>query len=155
MEEDKLLPDLIPPEGLAVAEAYLETGTVADAAAKLGMGVDVVAAQMKTPEVRHYINTVFTESGFRNRERMFGLLDEIINRKIAEAEETGIVSEDDLLSVIEKVHKMKMAELNMEIKLIEAQNKAKSPTTQTNIQNNFSGSEGMNGLLNNLLGGKK
>ncbi|AXQ66769.1 terminase small subunit [Vibrio phage vB_VpS_PG07] len=153
-DEDKLLPEIMAPEGLLVAEAYLETGTVAAAAEKLGMGVEVVAAQMKTPEVRHYINSVFMETGFRNRDRLFGLLDEIINRKIAEAEESGIVSEDDLLSVLEKVHKMKMAELNMEIKLIEAQNKQKAPANQTNIQNNFSGSEGMNGLLGSLINGK-
>lgn len=152
MTEDKLLPDLIAPEGLAIAEAYLRAGTVTDAAAELGLGTDIVAAQLKKPEVRHYINTIFMETGFRNREKMFGLLDEVINRKIQEAEETGIVSEEDLLSVIEKVHKMKMAEMNMEIKLIEAQNKAKGPTTQTNIQNNFGGSEGMSNLMNRLTG---
>lgn len=155
MQEDKLLPDIIPPEGLMIAEAYIEHGSIAAAAQALGMGVEIVAAQMKMPEVRHYINTIFMESGFRNRGRMFGLLDTVINKKIEEAEETGIVSEDDLLTVIEKVHKMKMQELTMEIKMLEAQNKLKAPTNQTNIQNNFGGSEGMNGLLTQLMGNGK
>jgi len=152
MSDDRLLPDIIAPEGLQIAEAYLTHGSVKEASAALGVGTDIIAAQLKLPEVRHYINTVFMESGFRNRGRMFGLLDEIINKKIQEAEETGIVSEEDLLTVVEKVHKMKMAELNMEIKLLEAQSKAKTPTNQTNIQNNFSGSDGMAGLMNRLMG---
>lgn len=153
MSNDLLVPESLPPEGLLVADAYLKHGSVAEAARALDLSQDIVVMQMKTPEVRHYVNTMFMEAGFRNRGRMFDLLDEIINRKIKEAEETDIVSEQDLLSVIETVHKMKMQELNMEIKLIEAQNKIKAPTTQTNIQNNFSGSEGMNGLLDKLIGG--
>ena len=152
-EEDKLLPDIIAPEGLAIAEAYLQAGSVQAAADSMSMDVGIVAAQLKSPEVRHYINTVFMETGFRNRGKMFGVLDEIINRKLIEAEESGLVSEDDLLTVLEKAHKMKIAEMTMEIKLLEAQNKAKTPTTQTNIQNNFTGSDGMNNLMNRLTGG--
>lgn len=153
MTDNTLLPDIIAPEGLIVAEAYLEHGSVAAAADALGMGTDIVAAQLKTKEVRNYIDTMFMETGFRNRGRMFGLLDEIINRKIQEAEETDIVSEEDLLTVVEKVHKMKMAEMNMQIKMIEAEAKAKGPSVQNNIQNNFAGSDGMSNLMDKLIGG--
>ena len=152
--EDRLVPEDGAPESLAIAQAYLAAGTVDKTADELGLPIEVVAQQLNQPEVRAYIATVFSETGFRNKNKLFGLLDSIINEKIKEAEETGMVADGTLMDVLETAHKMKIAEMSMEIKMIEAQAKARGgPSTQVNIQSNNYGSEGMNKLLNNLMGG--
>lgn len=154
---DEIVPTTGSPEGLILAEAYLTHGTAAGVSTELGIPVEVVAKELQKPEIRGYINTVFLESGFRNRNKFFGLLDHMINEKLKEAEETGIITDEDLLYVLEKVHKMKMEEMKMEIKLMEVQAKIagnKTPVQQTNIQNNFGGSDGMNSLMEQLVGNK-
>jgi len=45
---------------------------------------------------------------------MFGALDEIINRKLEEMEETGTTTDADILELMVKYHNMKMAEMKME-----------------------------------------
>ena len=157
MDEDRILPTTGSPEGLELAEAYLVHGNAAGVSEELGIPVEVVAKELQKPEIRTYINQVFLEGGFRNRTKFFGLLDQMVNQKLQEAEETGIVSDEDLLTVLEKVHKMKMAEMQMEIKLMEAQAKVSAsnkPVLQANIQNNnFGGSEGMQSLMSQLING--
>lgn len=154
-DEDKLVPEEGGPESLLIANAYLEHGSVKETSDALGIPVEIIAQELKKREVQSYMTTIFMESGFRSRDKFFGLLDQIVNEKLKEAEETGIVSDEDLLTVLEKVHKMKMAELQMQIKMIELENKANGtkPAVQTNIQNNFGGSDGMNTLMNQLMKG--
>lgn len=155
MDEDRILPTTGSPEGLELAESYLVHGNASGVSEELGIPMEIVAKELQKPEIRTYINQVFLESGFRNRTKFFGLLDQMINQKIMEAEETGMVTDEDLLTVLEKVHKMKMAEMQMEIKMMEVQaklNGANKPVQQTNIQNNFGGSEGMSSLMGQLLG---
>jgi hypothetical protein len=152
--EDRLVPEAGGPESLALAQTYLQAGSIEATASETGLPVEVVAQELQKPEIRSYIATVFSETGFRNRDKIFGLLDQIINEKIKEAEETGMAADGTLLDVLERAHKMKVAEMQLEIKMIEAKAKAGGgPSTQVNIQNNMSGSEGMNNLLNRLMGG--
>lgn len=153
---DKLLPDVISPEGLEIAEVYLSVGGDTKQASKqLGMPVDEVNAQLKKPEVKSYINQIFHEHGFRNKFRLFGVMDQLLNMKIEEIEETGVGSSMDIMDIIKSYHKMKMDELRLE-------NEAKkiasnTPTTQTNVQNNFnlpgSDDENYNNILTKLMGG--
>lgn len=152
---DRLVPEDLGLEGLEVAQTYLVAGSIEATSKELGLPVEIVAQELQTPQTRAYLASVFTEAGFRNRDKMFGLLDKIINEKIKEASETGIVADGTLLEVLETAHKMKVAEMTLEIKMMEAANKANSsPSTQVNIQSNNYGSEGMSKLLNNLMGGK-
>lgn len=156
MDEDQILPTTGSPEGLELAESYLTHGSAKGVSEDMGLPVEVVAKELQKPEIRTYINQVFLEAGFRNRNQFFGLLDHMINEKLKESEETGMVTDEDLLTVLEKVHKMKMAEMAMEIKMMEAQakiNGTNKPVQQTNIQNNFGGSDGMNSLMQQLAGG--
>jgi hypothetical protein len=156
VQEDRLVPEDGGPESLAIAQTYLSAGSIEKTAEETGLPIEVVSQQLQRPEVRAYIATVFSETGFRNKNKIFGLLDTIINEKIKEASETGMVADGTLLDVLETAHKMKIAEMTMEIKLIEAQTKANGgPSTQVNIQSNNYGSEGMNTLLSNLMGGNK
>lgn len=158
MDEDRLVPEDGGPESVAIAQAYLMAGSIDAAAEELGMSVEIVAQELNKPEVRAYMAQVFSETGFRNRDKMFGLLDHIINEKIKEAEETGVLAEGTLLEILETVHNMKMKEMQMEIKMVEALAKAKNggrPNAQVNIQsNNYGGSDGMNALMGKLLNGK-
>ena len=137
--DDELLPELISPEGLQIAEAYLAHGQDAKKAAlALGINEPEVRRMLKTPEVRSYTNQVFMETGFRNRERMFGVMDELINRKLEEIEETGTTTDADILELMDKYHKMKIAEMKMEKELYEAKTRT-APSTQNNTQINLGG----------------
>lgn len=152
--DDSLLPELISPQGLMIADTYLQQGQdPKKAALLLNIDEQEVRRILKTPEVRAYTNAVFMESGYRNRNRMFGVLDEIINRKLEEMEETGTTSDADILELMVKYHGMKMAEMKMEKELHEA----KSPTIgrQNNVQVNIgSGDSNYDNLIATLAKGK-
>jgi hypothetical protein len=157
---DLLTPEMISPEGLSIAEAYLANGSdTRKTAVALGLDVAVVDAQLKNREVSSYIDKVFYETGFRNRDRLFGVLDQVINLKLAEMEETGMGSNEDILTLVTKMHAMKMAEMKMVAEIAKAK-QATAPTTQTNVQiNTIPGSSdpGYMDVLNLLTnpGGRK
>lgn len=155
MDEDRLLPEEGGPESLAIAQTYLVAGSIDAAASELGMSHEIIAQELDKPEVRAYMAQVFSETGFRNRDKIFGLIDHIINEKIKEAEETGVLAEGTLMEILETAHNMKMKEMQLEIKMIEAKAKLKNggkPSAQVNIQsNNYGGSDGMNNLLGKLM----
>lgn len=161
MANDVLVPDAISPEGLKVIEAYLECGSDINKVGEyLDMPQDAVVSIYNRPEVRSYLSTLFMESGFRNREKFFGIMDLIITKKLEDLDESEQGSEADILEIMKVYHKMKMEEMTMQIKLEEAKSKNKpNPINQTNIQNNFTlpGSDDNNymALINRLSGGKK
>lgn len=160
MANDVLVPEEMSPEGMRVVEAYLECGSdITQVGDYLGMPQETVISIYNRPEVKHYITTLFMESGFRNRDKFFGVMDEIVKKKLEDLNESELGSDADILEIMKVYHKMKMDEMAMQIKLIEAQTKVKTPTTQTNIQNNFNlpGSDDGNymNLLNRLSGAKK
>jgi hypothetical protein len=133
---DKLLPEIISPEGLEVAEAYFTSGhDRKQTALILDMSIETVDSLLETREVKAYIDRVFFESGFRNREKIFGVMDVIIERKLEELEESGMGSSADILEIMKTFHKMKMDEYKMMIEFEKA--KSNKPTHQTNIQNNI------------------
>lgn len=137
---DSLVPDLVAPEHMEFIDAYFENGTdLKKAALVLGIPEKTAMAIYKKPEVSNYISSILMESGFLNRGRFFGLYDEIINKKIEEMNETGMVAQEkDIVDILEKLHKMKMAEMKMMIELEKV--RSGSPTThQTNIQVNAAG----------------
>ncbi|MFP9052207.1 hypothetical protein ACLI10_17065, partial [Enterococcus faecalis] len=83
-------------------------------------------------EVKNYLNDIFMESGFRNRDRLFGVLDEVIKRKLEELEETGMGSDQDIMDILWKAHKMKMEEMKMMVELEKVKAAARTPANQTN-----------------------
>lgn len=160
MSTDVLVPEEMSPEGMRVVEAYLECGSdITQVGDYLGMSQDVVVAIYNRPEVKNYITTLFMESGFRNRDKFFGVMDVIIKKKLEDLEESELGSDADILEIMKVYHKMKMDEMAMQIKLVEAQSKRGGPTNQTNIQNNFNlpGADDGNymNLMNRLAGGGK
>ena len=160
MSTDVLVPEEMSPEGMRVVEAYLDCGSdITQVGDYLGMSQETVMAIYNRPEVKHYITTLFMESGFRNRDKFFGVMDEIVKKKLEDLEESELGSDADILEIMKVYHKMKMDEMAMQIKLLEAQTKVRTPTTQTNIQNNFNlpGSDDGNymALMNRLSGARK
>ena len=160
MANDVLVPDLMSPEGMDVIEAYLQYGSdVPSAARSLGMSEIAFRDIMNRSEVKNYLNDIFMESGFRNRDRLFGVLDEVIKRKLEELEETGMGSDQDIMDILWKAHKMKMEEMKMMVELEKAKAAVRAPANQTNIQNNIiagAGDQNYMDLITSLAtGGKK
>ncbi|EBX4970994.1 hypothetical protein RNO96_20580 [Escherichia coli] len=160
MANDILVPDLMSPEGMDVIEAYLQCGSdVPSAARSLGMSEIAFRDIMNRSEVKNYLNDIFMESGFRNRDRLFGVLDEVIKRKLEELEETGMGSDQDIMDILWKAHKMKMEEMKMMVELEKAKAAVRAPANQTNIQNNIiagAGDQNYMDLITSLAtGGKK
>lgn len=133
---DKLLPDIIQPEGLQIAETYLMLGGNSKrVSTELGIPISEVDAQLKKNEVRTFINRQFNESGFRNKHRIFGVMDQLLNMKLEEIQDTEVGTSVDIVDLIKVMHKMKMDEMKMEAE-IEKAKMANAPTKQTNVQIN-------------------
>jgi len=140
---------IISPEGLVIAEAYLANGSNSEkTAAVLGLPVEEVTRYMGKREVRAYIDQLYFESGFRNRDRFAAVMDEIISQKLEEMDDTGMGSSKDILEIMKEAHSMKMKEMDMEIKLMAAKTTA-APAIQVNNQTN-----NYNSLLDKILEAK-
>ncbi len=131
-----LAPEFIDPEGMMVVEAYFNNGFDIDkAAVALGMPKEGVVKIYNKPEVKQYVSTLFNESGFRNKHKLFALLDKIINMKLEQMDETGLGSDQDIMDILKTVHRMKMDEMKMEAeleKIKQAGNRVVA--NQTNVQ---------------------
>jgi hypothetical protein len=139
----------ISPEGLEVAKAYLENGQDILATAKaINMPIEVVETLLNKRETKNFIDRIYYESGFRSRQRMGDLMDEIISHKLQEMSDSGIGSSKDIIDILALQHKMKLDQMAMEIKMIEAQNK--QPQVQINTQIN-TGGDRYNALLDRIL----
>ena len=55
------------PEGLEIANAYLEKGSIPAVCAKLGISENEVSDVLNKREIKTYIDTVFLDTGYRNR----------------------------------------------------------------------------------------
>lgn len=138
----------ISPEGLRVVEAYLAVGQdIKLAAQQLALPVEEVHRLLDKRETKAYLDRLYMEAGFRSRDRMGALMDEIINHKLEEMADTGMGSSKDILEILALAHKMRMDEMAMQIKLIEAGNKAPSVAVQINNQ----GGTNYNSLLEKLM----
>lgn len=153
MSSKELVPLEVSPEAITVMNSYLQNGcSMKETATQLGMPIENVSTFLSQRSVKTLLDQQFAEAGFRNRDRMFGLLDEIINAKIEEMEETGRLPDMDIVTLLEKQHKMKMQELQMSMKLQETVN---NNTVNNNTQINISGGENYNALLDKIIKGKK
>lgn len=127
---------IIAPEGLLVAQAYLSNNHDILAAAKeLGIPEDEAIRLYEKKETQNYISQIFNEAGFRNRDRMGRVWDEVIASKLEELDETGMGSSKDIVEILEKAHKFNMDQLKMQLEIIKAQ-QGNVPTIQVNNQTN-------------------
>lgn len=133
----------ISPENFDVANAWLQYGNVKETALALMIPEHTVVAILKEPQIKTYLDGVYMDLGYRNRNKLAQLLDTIIDKKLEEAEETGIYTSKDLFDLISLAHKMRMDEIKAE--------KSENNTT-VNVANFGEGNYGK--LMSKLLENK-
>lgn len=111
------------PEYLRVANSYIEHLDKERCARDVGLDVFVVREILDKKEVKEYIRDALGDMGYSNNYKLHKLVDRMIESKLQEAEETGILTTKDLLEVVKLKHSMGIEE-----------RKATQPQTQVNIQ---------------------
>lgn len=142
----------ISPEGLEVANAYLQNPDISKVADELGIPREIVADTLAKREVKAYIDSVFMNLGFNNRFQMRHLMDSIIKKKLQDMDEADTGSTKDIVEILTLSHKMTMEHMDKEIAL----EKLRAPKVQTNIQiNNDTAMQGTRygALLDQLMNG--
>ena len=124
----------ISPEGLEVANSYLTFGNIRAVVEQLGVQENKVVELLNKREVKKYIDTVYLDMGYRNKNNIASLLDEMIGSKLEAAKESGVYSNKDLADLLQMAHKMRMDEIKAQAELQKAE--ATSVKSQTNIQVN-------------------
>ena len=124
----------ISPEGLEVANSYLTFGNIRAVVEQLGVAENKVVELLNKREVKKYIDTVYLDMGYRNKNNIATLLDEMIGSKLDEAKESGVYSNKDLADLLQMAHKMRMDEIKAQAELQKAE--ASNVRSQTNIQVN-------------------
>jgi len=124
----------ISPEGLEVANSYLTFGNIRAVVEQLGVQENKVVELLNKREVKKYIDTVYLDMGYRNKNNIAGLLDEMIESKLEEAKESGVYSNKDLADLLQMAHKMRMDEIKAQAELQKAE--ATNVKNQTNVQIN-------------------
>ena len=124
----------ISPEGLEVANSYLTFGNIRAVVEQLGVAENKVVELLNKREVKKYIDTVYLDMGYRNKNNIASLLDELIGSKLEEAKESGVYSNKDLADLQQMAHKMRMDEIKAQAELQKAE--ASNVRSQTNIQVN-------------------
>ena len=124
----------ISPEGLEVANSYLTFGNIRAVVEQLGVAENKVVELLNKREVKKYIDTVYLDMGYRNKNNIASLLDEMIGSKLEEAKESGVYSNKDLADLLQMAHKMRMDEIKAQAEVQKAE--ATSVKSQTNIQVN-------------------
>ena len=122
------------PEGLEIANSYLEHGSIPAVASKLRVSQNEVSEILNKREIKQYIDTVFLDTGYRNRFKLSETLDMLIEKKLEESEETQIYTNKDMADLIQMAHKMRMDEIKAQTEMEKA--KAQTVKTQVNIQDN-------------------
>ena len=122
------------PEGLEIANAYLELGCTSKVCARLKVDENTVQEFLGKREIKQYIDQVYLDTGYRNRFKLANSLDYIIERKLEEAEESQIYTNKDLADLLQMAHKMRMDEIKAMAELEKA--KSSSIKNQTNVQIN-------------------
>ena len=98
------------PEGLTIANTYLECGSVPGVCSRLNMKTEKVSEILGKREIKAYIDQVYLDTGYRNRFKLASALDDLIEHKLEEAEESQVYTNKDLADLYAMAHKMRMDE---------------------------------------------
>ena len=124
----------ISPEGMEVANSYLTLGNIKGVCEHLSVSENKVVDILNRREVKKYIDTVYLDTGYRNKNNIGTLLDEMIQSKLEEAQESGVYSSKDLADLLQMAHRMRMDEIKAQAELEKAS--ASNIRNQTNVQIN-------------------
>ena len=131
---NKQISTRISPEGLEIANAYLELGSIPSVCSRLKIGEGKVSEYLAKREVKAYVDQVYLDTGYRNRFKLAEVLDDLIDRKLEEAEESEVYSNKDIADLVALSHKIRMDEIKAQTELEKAQ--AANIKNQTNVQIN-------------------
>lgn len=123
---------IISPEGLEIANSYLVLQSIKAVSEELSVSEHDVAEYLDKREVRKYIDAVYLDTGYRNRNKIASLLDDMIASKLEEAQDSGVYTKKDLFDLLTLAQKIRNDELK-------AQETKASIGTQTNVQINDAG----------------
>jgi hypothetical protein len=124
----------ISPEGLEIANAYLELGSIPAVCSRLKIKEGKVSEYLNKREVKAYVDQVYLDTGYRNRFKLAEVLDTLIDAKLEEAEESQVFTNKDLADLVAMSHKIRMDEIKAQTELEKA--KASNIKNQINIQDN-------------------
>jgi hypothetical protein len=145
----------IAPESLELANCYLQYGNIRAVCDFMNVPESTVVETLQKREVKRYIDTVYLDLGYRNRNNIASLLDNMIASKLEEAQESGVYSSKDLADLLQMAHKMRMDEIKAQAEMIKVENAG--ITNQTNVQINEAlpfGQGNYGKLMEKLLGNK-
>lgn len=137
----------IAPEALEVAQTYLMTMSVELTAKELKMSRHEVAQWLDNKQVKAFVDRVFLEQGYNNRFRLQAVMDDLIEKKLEELDDADLGSNKDIADLLVMKHKMATEQLKLMIEY----EKAKTPSSQTNVQVNNQFGENYGKLLDKLL----
>lgn len=139
----------ISPEGLEIANTYLEVQDINKTALKLGVEPEFITKMLARKEIKAYVDSIFFNLGYNNRYKLRSIMDKLIDDKMREMEEAGTTSKKDIVELLALSLKITEAETK---RLIEEQKLADSQIrTQTNIQIN--GADNYSNLIEKLIKG--
>lgn len=140
----------ISPEGLEIANCYLQTPDINEVANELNITSALVSEILARREVKAYIDQVFYNTGFNNRFKLRNLMDAIIKKKLQDMDEAEVGSTKDISELLALSHKMTIEHMDREIKLESLRNS--NIKTQTNIQiNDAAGGTKYSQLIERLM----
>ena len=143
-------------EGLEIANSYLQYGNIRAVCEYLQVSEQEVVDVLNKREVKKYIDTVYLDLGYRNKNNIGALLDEMISSKLEETRESGIYSSKDLADLLQMAHKMRIDEIKAQADLAKAE--SSNIKNQTNVQINEAvpfGQGNYGKLMEKLLNGKE
>jgi hypothetical protein len=146
----------ISPEGLDIANCYLQYGNIRAVSEYLQVPESNIAEILNKREVKKYIDTIYLDMGYRNKNNIGSLLDEMIASKLEEAQEAGVYSSKDLADLLQMAHKMRMDEIKAQADLLKAE--SGNIKNQTNVQINEAvpfGQGNYGKLMEKLLNGNE
>jgi hypothetical protein len=94
------------PVFLSIANDYLAGKSVADMAEEYGLPADRITAVIEKKEVKSYVDTVYATQGYLNRVKRINLINQVIEQKMQDALETGVLSKKDLLDWLKLLNDM-------------------------------------------------
>ena len=112
---------------LSVANDSLAGEAVPDMAEKYNVTPDLITQILDNKDVKSYIDNVLLNQGYLNRAKRLGLINRVIEAKLAEALETDVFSKKDLLDWLKHLHEVEQG----------IKPKAGGPAVAVQVNNNY------------------
>lgn len=131
----------IAPENLTVANVYLELSSIEETRMRLRISTEEVVQILAKPEVKRYVDNIYMDVGYRNKFKLAAVLDEQIDNKLREMEETEMTSKKDILDLLTLAHKFRMDEIKAETDLVKASQGPAKTIINSETNNSFGGGQ--------------